>query len=184
MNYCLQTPKLSLHSPAEVNIKCQKPSSDHWIQAHVSKEELTPTNGILSQGSPRDPSSQLLLLADTLPLCCFLFPKLLLPPSRAVAAALQAQSPGGRSCRAAAGAQPGMGGCFWHCLCYLMSVRPFPPHCLPPLSTLHDIVFKYASVTFHSTEYCGSRSLSVPCFLANRTGKIKTWEMHRQTKRR
>lgn len=53
----------------------------------------------------RDPSSQLLLLANTLPLCCFLFPKLLLPQSKAVAAALQAQSPRGRSCRAAAGAQ-------------------------------------------------------------------------------
>lgn len=150
----------------------------------MSKEELTPTNDILSQCSRRDPSSQLLLLADTLPLCCSPFPKLLLPPSRAVAAAPQAQSPRGSSCGRPQVRSPGlgMGRCFWHCLSYLLSVRPSPLHLLSPPSTLNDIIFKYASVTFHSTEYWGSRSLSAPCFLANRTGKIKTWKMLRQTK--
>lgn len=161
------------------------PKAEQWpLNSNAREQRGTHSHQWHPQPCRRDPSSQLLLSANTLPLCCFLFPKPLLPRSRAVAAALQAQSPRRRSCRAAAGARPRarVGGCFWHCLSYLMSVRPFPLHFLSPLSTLNDMIFKYASVTFHSTEYCGSRSLSAPCFLANRTGKIKTWEMHRQTK--
>lgn len=43
-----------------------------------------------------------------------------------------------------------------------------------PLSILNDIIFKYASFTFYSTEYYESRSLSAPYFLANKTEEIKT----------
>lgn len=131
----------------------------------------------------RDPSSHLLLLANTLPLCCFLFPKLLLPHSKAVVAALQAPSPRGRSCRAAAGVQPrARDGRMLLSRSFLPDVSQTLPS-TPPFSPQHsnDIIFKYASVTFPSTEYCGGRSLSALCFLVNRMGRIKTLEMHGQT---
>lgn len=72
----------------------------------AKRNSLPPMTSSASTAPALPDGSQLLLLADTLPLCCFLFPKLLLPLSKAVAAALQAQSPRGRSCRAAAGAWP------------------------------------------------------------------------------